>query len=53
MADTPKNKKSSGFSYKVVGENCAPQPVNPRGDGIKIKGTGAATKGTRARGPMG
>jgi hypothetical protein len=32
------------------GYNPAPYKEN---DGIKIRGTGAATKGTRARGPMG
>ncbi len=53
MADKPKDKKSSAFSYKVIGNGCAPLPTNPRGDGVKIKGTGAATKGKRARGPMG
>ena len=30
-----------------------PGANNVKGDGIKIRGTGAATKGTMARGPMG
>ena len=28
------------------------QPINMKTSGIKIRGTGAATKGTMARGPM-
>jgi hypothetical protein len=48
-----KDKKSSEFSYKVVGVNNAPAKENPRGNGIKMRGTGAAKKGTRCRGPMG
>ena len=51
--DKSKDKKSSEFSYKVVGVNSVPAKENPRGNGVKIRGTGAATKGTRARGPMG
>ena len=27
-------------------------PIGEKTDGIKIRGTGAATKGTKARGPM-
>jgi hypothetical protein len=30
-----------------------PAAANVKGDGIKIRGTGAATKGVMARGPMG
>jgi hypothetical protein len=29
-----------------------PGAENVKSDGIKIRGTGAATKGTKARGPM-
>jgi hypothetical protein len=35
--------------YKV---DCCNQPVNVKTSGVKIRGTGAATKGTMARGPM-
>lgn len=28
------------------------QPINLKTSGIKVRGTGAATKGTMARGPM-
>ena len=36
-----------------VSIGCPNENKNYSGDGIKIRGTGAATKGLRARGPMG
>lgn len=36
-------------SYKV---DCCNQSTGAKTSGIKIRGTGAATKGTMARGPM-
>jgi hypothetical protein len=35
--------------YKV--DTCN-QPINMKTSGVKMRGTGAATKGTMARGPM-
>lgn len=35
-----------------VGNICTQTPPGPKTNGIKIRGTGAATKGTKARGPM-
>jgi len=37
--------------YKV--DTCNQPPANLKTAGVKIRGTGAATKGTMARGPMG
>ena len=36
--------------YKVA--DCCNQPINMKTSGVKMRGTGAATKGTMARGPM-
>ena len=55
MAQDPNKLKAQ--QYKVgqepprvsVGD---PGKENTKTDGIKIRGTGAATKGTKARGPM-
>lgn len=47
------DKKSVAKDRNETGEIRTPMPTNQRGDGIKMKGAGAATKGTRCRGPMG
>ncbi len=46
------SKQSVAKDRNETGELRMPKSDNPRGNGIKIRGTGAATKGTRARGPM-
>ena len=43
--------KDTGKTKKVPGPKLN-QPINMKTSGIKIRGTGAATKGTMARGPM-
>ena len=43
--------KDTGKTKKVPSPKLN-QPINMKTAGIKIRGTGAATKGTMARGPM-
>ena len=50
--------EKSGAAYMnemniSVGSNSKGNYKEPKTSGIKIRGTGAATKGTMARGPMG
>lgn len=43
--------KDTGKTKKVPNPKVN-RPINVKTSGIKIRGTGAATKGTMARGPM-
>ena len=52
MKKAKKAKNESGVKvYKVA--DCCNQPINMKTSGIKMRGVGAATKGTMSRGPMG
>lgn len=37
---------------KEYKEKCCNQPMGVKTSGVKVRGVGAATKGTMARGPM-
>lgn len=50
-----KDNKDRAFidNLNIAAGNVSKGNVKPeKADGIKIRGTGAATKGTKARGPM-
>lgn len=48
----PMGTETLGDFRMVVGNiDCCP-PAGPKTSGIKVRGTGAATKGMMARGPM-
>ena len=44
--------KDTSKIKKVPNPKMINQPINLKTSGIKVRGTGAATKGTMARGPM-
>ena len=50
MATKQSEYKQPQPSKLPLGQNGYPE--TPKTSGIKIRGTGAATKGTKARGPM-
>ena len=51
------NKKPQGLAIMIAIGSKSPEAMDKSGEtktsGIKIRGCGAATKGTKARGPMG
>ena len=49
---TPVVNADAPMPRMVVGNIASAQTPPPKTSGIKIRGTGAATKGTMARGPM-
>ena len=49
---TPPNMSNPDTMDMVVNGFSNKRPVEPKTTGIKIRGTGAATKGVMARGPM-
>ena len=48
---TRKGSNADGVNMSV-GNIYREAPLGPKTSGVKIRGTGAATKGTMARGPM-
>lgn len=52
VSDTRPDKSSLKVLDVAVGGYCRDTAKEAKSSGIKIRGTGAATKGTKARGPM-
>jgi len=49
---TPPAVKSAVHKHEAAMHPGKPMTKLAKGGGVKIRGTGAATKGTKARGPM-